>query len=165
MNKISGLYKITNNITGDFYIGSSKDIKERFAKHKCISTWKQWPNLRMYQDMTKYGLDNFTFEIIEETDNLREREQYWIEQLRPIYNDKWAKGWDLERYKETQRNCDKRWHKAHKEERRAYNEKYSHKLCLYENETLYFQTLSARFRRHGIPNPTQEAKKFLIENN
>lgn len=28
-NKISGVYKITNNITGDFYIGSSKNIKQR----------------------------------------------------------------------------------------------------------------------------------------
>ena len=28
MNKISGVYKITNTITGDFYIGSSKNIKK-----------------------------------------------------------------------------------------------------------------------------------------
>ena len=65
MNKISGIYKITNNITGDFYIGSSKNIKERWVKHKCISTWKQKLNSRMYQDMDQCGLNNFTFEVIE----------------------------------------------------------------------------------------------------
>ena len=27
--KISGIYKITNTITGDFYIGSSKDVKKK----------------------------------------------------------------------------------------------------------------------------------------
>ena len=32
MNKISGIYKITNIITGDFYIGSSKDVKKRWYK-------------------------------------------------------------------------------------------------------------------------------------
>lgn len=27
MNKISAVYKITNTVTGDFYIGSSKNAK------------------------------------------------------------------------------------------------------------------------------------------
>lgn len=29
MNKISGVYRIVNIVTGDFYIGSSKNIKQR----------------------------------------------------------------------------------------------------------------------------------------
>ena len=44
MEKISAVYKITNKITGDFYIGSSKDVKIRWAHHKCKSTWKNNPN-------------------------------------------------------------------------------------------------------------------------
>lgn len=28
---ISGVYKITNTVTGDFYIGSSKDVKSIYA--------------------------------------------------------------------------------------------------------------------------------------
>ena len=39
MNKISGVYKITNNITGDCYIGSSSNIKQRWAAEKSPSTW------------------------------------------------------------------------------------------------------------------------------
>lgn len=38
MNRISGVYKITNTVTGEFYIGSSKDVKTRWVKHKCSST-------------------------------------------------------------------------------------------------------------------------------
>ena len=61
MNKICAVYKITNTITGDFYIGSSKNIKNRLAAHKCKSTWKIHPNNQLYLDMQKYGIDNFIF--------------------------------------------------------------------------------------------------------
>ena len=32
MEKIIGIYKIINTVTGDFYIGSSKDIKRRWKE-------------------------------------------------------------------------------------------------------------------------------------
>ena len=54
--KIIGVYKITNTITGDFYIGSSKDVKQRWAVHKCPSTWKNNPNKQLYKDMMKYSV-------------------------------------------------------------------------------------------------------------
>ena len=41
MKKIIGVYRIINTVTGDFYIGSSKNIKQRWAEHKCDSTWKR----------------------------------------------------------------------------------------------------------------------------
>ena len=59
MEKISAVYKITNNITGDFYIGSSKNVKARWLAHKSPSMWKQQPNSKLYQDFQKYGLDKF----------------------------------------------------------------------------------------------------------
>ena len=91
--KIIGVYKIVNTITGDFYIGSSKDVKHRLAVHKCPSVWKQYPNKQLYQDMQKYGVDKFVFEILEEvkSEYLKEREQCFIETLKPIYNDRNAK--------------------------------------------------------------------------
>lgn len=67
--KICGVYKITNAITGDFYIGSSKDVKHRLANHKCPSNWNEYPNSKMYQDMQKYGLDKFEFKILEEVES------------------------------------------------------------------------------------------------
>ena len=97
--KISGVYKITNTITGDFYIGSSKNVKHRLTKHKCKSTWKNYPNNPMYLDMRKYGIDKFEFEILEEVEaeKLKETEQEFIEKLHPTYNNINANGWDCER--------------------------------------------------------------------
>ena len=98
--KIGGIYKIINLETNECYVGSSVDIKQRWSNHKCPSTWKKCPNNKLYIDFQKYGLDKFSFEIVEETDNLKEREQYYIDLLKPIYNDRRANGLDIERFKE-----------------------------------------------------------------
>ena len=191
-NKISGVYKITNNITGDFYIGSSKNIKHRWYQHRSPSCQKQHSNSKLYKAMANYGLDNFTFEIIEETADLRNREQYWIEQLKPSYNNFWAKGWNTERCKETRRRYDKEWNEIHRDERSAYGKAYRqahrdeclarmkdwhkanrikhldrmkayrNKLCLYEGEILTLNALSARFYRQGIAHATLKAKEYLL---
>ena len=185
-NKISGVYKITNNITGDFYIGSSKNIEKRWTDHKSPSRWKGHPGMKLYQAFIKYGLNNFTFDIIEETTDLHNREQYYIEQLNPSYNSNRAKGHDIERYKEVNRQSCKEWYKAHskewykahqnemlakskayyeahRDEKLAKKKAYCSRLCFYENETLTLAALRNRFRRQGIPHATLEAKKYLIE--
>ena len=84
--KISGVYKITNKITGDFYIGSSKNIERRWSTHKSPTRWKLRSGMKLYQAFIKYGLNNFTFDISEETTDLDNVEQYYIEQLDPSYN-------------------------------------------------------------------------------
>ena len=106
---IIGVYKITNTITGDFYIGSSKNIKSRWINHKCKSTWKRFPNNQMYLDMKKYGTDKFDFQILEEVEvtHLKEAEQQFIELLKPTYNSNRANGWDFERYKEYKKEYQK----------------------------------------------------------
>ena len=156
--KISGVYKITNNITGDFYIGSSKNIKRRWAQHKRPSVQKQWPNSKLYKGMASYGLDNFTFEIIEETDNLREREQYYIEQLNPSYNNNWAQGCDIER----SRLYNREYHKAHYDYELAAVKAYNNRVCLYKGETLTLNALALRLSQQGIAHPYKEAKKYLL---
>ena len=166
MEKISGIYKITNTITGDFYIGSSKDVKKRWKDHKCQSTWNEYPNKQLYQDMQKYGLENFVFEILEEVeiDKLKEKEQQFIETLKPTYNNINAKGWDVERYKEANRKANRKYQKSDKgkESHRKSNNKYNSQLCCYNNETLTLNALKKRFWRQGISHPTQEAKKYLL---
>ena len=84
--KTNGIYKITNNETGEFYVGSSKNIERRWREHKRPSAWKKYPNNRMYQDMKMFGTDAFTLEVLEECENLVEREQHWIDALKPTYN-------------------------------------------------------------------------------
>ena len=160
MTKISGVYKITNKITGEFYIGSSKDVKERWHGHRNISNWKRFPNVKLYQAMAQYGRDNFTFEVVEETRNLKEREQYWIEQFKPIYNDRRANGLNIERqktYKKEYNHSDNG-----KEAKRKSNKKYWNQNCYYMGETLTLSALKGRFQRAGIECPLQEAKKFII---
>ena len=158
--KISGVYKITNTITGDFYIGSSKDVKQRWAVHKCQSTWNKCPNNPMYLDMRKYGVDKFDFEVIEEAepDRLKEAEQQFIETLKPTYNQMNANGWNIERIKEYQKEYQKT------DKRKEYQKEYKNQLCFYNDEILTLNALSIRFQRAGIEHPTQEAKKYLIKN-
>ena len=147
--KIIGIYKITNTITGDFYIGSSKDVKLRWANHKCPSRWKQYPNNPMYIDMKKYGVDKFEMQIIAEVeaDKLKETEQQFIETLKPTYNDIRANGRDFERYKESHRKA---------------SNKYHNQLCSYNGQTLTLNALVSRFRSQGISHPNIEAKKYLL---
>ena len=86
-----GVYKITNAITEDFYIGSSIEAEQRWSNHKSSAKKykdRLWGISHLYRAMQKYGLDSFKFEIIEqcEFDVLREREQHYIDTLRPSYN-------------------------------------------------------------------------------
>ena len=148
--KISGVYKITNTITGDFYIGSSNDVKRRWVEHKKPSTWNSNPNKQLYQDMQKFGVNGFVFEVLEEVEaeKLKEKEQEFIETLNPTYNSNRANGWDIEKCK--------------KSRKKAQNKYYS-QLCSYNGETLTLGALKMRFRRKGFVHPAQEAKKYLIK--
>ena len=173
--KIIGVYKITNTVTGDFYIGSSKDVKQRWAVHKCQSTWNEHPNNPMYLDMKKYGVDKFVFEILEEVEpeHLKETEQQFIETLKPTYNNYNAKGLNIERYKDYQKEYQKEYQKDYqktdkykeymKEYHRKYDKEYHNQLCSYNGETLTLNALSQRFIKAGIEHPNIEAKKCLIK--
>ena len=167
---ISGIYKITNTVTGDFYIGSSKDVKRRWRAHKCPSSWKRFPNKQLYQDMRKYGVDNFDFQILEEVEEgkLKDAEQQFIETLKPTYNQMNAKGWNIEKRKKAKKEYEKsEKRKKYKEEyeksekRKKYKEEYNNQLCCYNDEILTLTALKTRFSRAGISHPVLEAKKYI----
>ena len=161
--KIIGVYRITNTVTGDCYIGSSKDVKRRWTEHKRPSSWKRFPNNPMYLDMQRYGIDKFDFQVIEEVEpeHLKEMEQKFIETLKLTYNDRNANGWDFERYKETQKEYQKT--EKGKEAHRKANNKYNNQLCFYNGETITLNALRMRFKKLGIDHPVLEAKKYLIK--
>ena len=81
---ICGIYKIENLINGKVYIGQSTDIFYRIMNHKS-ETFN--PNSKTYDSpihraIRKYGVENFTFEIIDFCLNkkeLDEEEIYWIQ--------------------------------------------------------------------------------------
>lgn len=83
MCKVCGVYKITNNITEKFYIGSSVNIKARWRSHKATAKDNKHNHLEMYKDFNDYGVDNFTFEIIEECEPEKrlQRENFYIQEL------------------------------------------------------------------------------------
>lgn len=78
---MTGIYKITNLINKKIYIGCSSNIEVRWKNHikRAFHKNKEY-NKSLYIDFRKYGIDNFKFEIIEETEleNLYERERYYI---------------------------------------------------------------------------------------
>lgn len=82
------IYKITNIKNNKFYIGKTKrSLKTRFSQHK--NRAKSNEKTYLHNAMRKYGFENFIIEIIENVDNinlLNEKEQYWIENLKPNYN-------------------------------------------------------------------------------
>lgn len=73
-----GVYKITNKLTGECYVGSSKDIEYRFQQHKQRCYWRKRPNNLLYKAFQEYGLENFSFDIIELCDEsaLYDREDF-----------------------------------------------------------------------------------------
>ena len=75
-----GIYKITNNINQKSYIGQSNFIERRFAQHKSPYEQNRFADKPLYRAFKEYGLENFTFEIIEEcsVEELDEKEEYWI---------------------------------------------------------------------------------------
>lgn len=172
---ISAVYKIVNTVTGDFYIGSSKNVKHRWADHKCPSTWKNNPNKQLYKDMQKYGVDSFELQVITEIkpESLKEAEQQFIEKLKPIYNDRNADGWNIKKHKDHQReyyqqNRKKQidhqieYYQQNRKKRKEYQNKYNNQTCFYNGETLTLNALKQRFKKSGIEHPTKEARKYLV---
>ena len=79
-NKRTGIYKLTNTNTQMCYVGQAVDIAERWKQHikRALNAEPRTQN-KLYPAMYKEGIENFTFEIIEDCDlsKLNEREDYW----------------------------------------------------------------------------------------
>ena len=87
-----GIYKIENLINGKIYIGQAVDLKRRISEHKRPSRYNN-PNRPEYKfalsaAIRKYGIGNFSFEIIEECkeEELDDKEKYWIQYYNSYYS-------------------------------------------------------------------------------
>lgn len=95
MEVISGIYEIENLVNGNKYVGSSKDIYERWVQHQRELRKEKHYNEHLQRAWKKYGEDNFVFRILEITpDTIKdrfEREQYWYDYYRDrkifLYNE------------------------------------------------------------------------------
>ena len=76
---MSGIYGIFNKVNKKVYIGQTIDFDKRFREHKNSLDGDYHINHHLQNAWKKYGSNNFEFRIIEECDNLTEREQFWID--------------------------------------------------------------------------------------
>jgi len=84
----SGIYMLTNNLTGKIYIGQSIDISNRFKNYFNPSYLKRSRSILISRALIKYEYLNFSLTILEYCDksNLLVREQYYLDKLNPQYN-------------------------------------------------------------------------------
>ena len=79
---VTGIYIITNQLNHMSYIGQSTNIASRWKQHIKRGIGAETPTRnKLYPAMLEDGIENFTFEIIEEcpANRLNELETYWIE--------------------------------------------------------------------------------------
>lgn len=80
-NKVSGVYKITDPL-GRPYIGKSVDVRARLQQHvKSSVNVGTISHQAIHDEFKKQGIENFTFELLEECsrDEIGEREKYYID--------------------------------------------------------------------------------------
>ena len=63
ISEFPGIYLIINDINGKKYIGQSINLRKRLIKHCERCCHKRFDN-PLYRAILKYGLDNFSFEIL-----------------------------------------------------------------------------------------------------
>lgn len=80
------IYKITNIVNGKCYIGYSQTPNERWKTHiRCANSGDK---KKLYSAMRKYGISNFNFDIIYQSDDrehtLLEMEPFYIKQYNSV---------------------------------------------------------------------------------
>ena len=88
----SGIYKLACSATKQFYIGSSKNVINRWGSHIEDLRKGTHCNYRLQRDFDQFGESTFNFEIIYVTDRHIPRgdlimlEQGYIDTSKPFYN-------------------------------------------------------------------------------
>lgn len=78
----TGIYKITNLENNMCYVGQAVNLADRWKQHIKRGLGAETPTRnKLYPAMITFGVENFSFEVIEECprEKLDEREDYWQE--------------------------------------------------------------------------------------
>lgn len=78
----TGIYKITHIDSGKCYVGQALDVASRFRQHIKRGIGAETPTRnKLYPAMFTYGVENFTFELLEECEpaQLNDFEDRWQE--------------------------------------------------------------------------------------
>lgn len=76
----TGIYKITNIENKMCYVGQAANVADRWRQHIKRGLGAEAPTKnKLYPAMQSFGVENFTFELVEECprEKLDEREDYW----------------------------------------------------------------------------------------
>jgi len=85
----AGVYRWTNIESGKFYVGSSIDLYRRFMEYYNIKYLTRTAKSSLIcRALLKYGYSKFKLDVLEYCDpsSVIEREQYYIDMLKPEYN-------------------------------------------------------------------------------
>lgn len=85
--RTSGIYKIICTANGKIYVGSAKNLRERWRGHQKVLRKGSHHSIHLQNAWNKYGENSFIFEVIELVMpwSRIDREQYWLDKLKP-YN-------------------------------------------------------------------------------
>jgi hypothetical protein len=89
--KIPAIYQIRNVLDGNIYVGSTKSFDQRMQSHLHELRAGIHHSYKLQKAWDDYFPPAFSFEIIEltisdEKKRLREREQFYIDLMKPFYN-------------------------------------------------------------------------------
>ena len=77
---IKAIYTITNKINGKQYVGQTVHPEKRWWQHK-NNAINNYDNLPIHLAISKYGVDNFDFKVLEWTEDYDNREIQVIKEL------------------------------------------------------------------------------------
>lgn len=85
--KCPAIYQIRNTVNGKIYVGSASNVYMRWHSHINAFRRGDHHNPALRAAVAKYGLAVFemtVLELVASVGDLREREQFWLDQLRPF---------------------------------------------------------------------------------
>jgi excinuclease UvrABC nuclease subunit len=89
VKNMAGVYVIVNSVNNHKYVGQSKNLLKRMRDHFHVLDHGRHPNSYLQNAYNLHGRQSFVFVVLEyipDLVELNDREQYWIEHLRPEYN-------------------------------------------------------------------------------
>ena len=152
------IFKVNEEV---IYVGSSKNLYQRMAKHRSNIRKGGNHNGTSKQEFYQFLQSNTFIVEIQLDDNYRQLEQKLIEQYHPKYNI-FRANTCLGAKKGREAEYGRERYQKYKEEILNQKKQYHNQLCSYNGETLTLSALSMRLKRRGIDHPTIEAKKYLV---
>lgn len=158
---MTGIYKMSHiNKKGLFYIGSASNVKgvkdckkgfyRRFLEHIHFLENKKHSSKFLQNVVNKYGIEGIRFEIIEVIDVLYEnnrsfileREQYYLDLLKPVYNTSSKASCPTVEYTDERRKAASDRRKGKKLPKSAY-EKIQVKVSQYSLDNIFLETFDS----------------------